>query len=405
VLNFQKYFSEKAKRLRASEIRELLKWIQGKKIISFGGGIPDPRSYPVKDIAEIAKDVILNYGYKALQYGTTEGQIELREELLKFMRERANVKVESIDNIIITTGSQQSLDLTARILIDPKDVVIVELPTYLVALYAFRDHEPMFYGIPMDDEGMRMDVLEETLKKLKSEGRRVKFVYTIPTCQNPAGVSMSIDRRKRLLELASEYDILIIEDDPYSYYVYEDVPIDRLKSMDSEGRVIYMSTFSKIASPGLRVGWVIGEREIIEKYVIAKQSVDLCTSPLAQYIALEVIRRKVIDKVVKTWTKKYKAKRDIMLKALEEYMPDGAKWTKPVGGFFIFLYLPKGLNTKEMLVKALDRGVAYVPGQSFFVDGSGENTIRLNFSYPKEEDIERGIKILADLIREELSKK
>ena len=387
--------------MRASEIRELLKWATEPGVISFGGGMPDPRYFPYNDIREITDYIIREKGDKAFQYTKTEGVDELKEEILKFMTKRGT-KVDNINQILVTSGSQQALEILGRIFMDPGDLVVVELPTYLAAIQAFRVYEPIFIGIPMDDNGMRTDILEEKLKKIYSEGKSVKLVYTVPTCQNPAGITMSNDRRKHLLELASKYDFLIIEDDPYSYFLFEKIDFRSIKSMDTEGRVIYLSTFSKILIPGLRLGWSVASEEIITKMALAKQAIDLCSPAFCQYIAAEALKRGVVDKQIPIIKKVYKNKRDLMLEALEKYFPEGCRWTRPVGGMFIFAYLPEKIDTSLMLEKAKQKKVAYVPGRSFFVDGSGWNTMRLNFTFVNEEKIEEGIRRLAELIKEEL---
>ncbi len=402
-MNYEKLWAKRTKYMRASEIRQLLRWVVEGKVISFGGGMPDPKLFPRKELAEIASEVIIEKGDKALQYGPTKGISELREELNKFMREEG-FKINGSENIIIVNGSQQGLDILGRILIDPGDIVIVELPTYLAAINAFKQYEPEFVGIPIDDQGMITEALEDKIKELERKEKKIKFIYTIPTCQNPTGLSMSMDRRKHLLEIASKYDLLIIEDDPYSYYLYEKVDFKHLKAMDTEDRVVYMSTFSKILAPGFRIGWVAGNEEIINKIALAKQSMDLCTSPLTQYITYEALRKGVIKRHIPRIRGAYREKRDIMLKALEKHMPEGCKWVKPIGGMFIFAWVPKQIDTKKMLMKCIkEYGVAYVPGQSFHVDGSGKNTMRLNFTYPSKEEIEIGIERLAKAIKEELS--
>ena len=401
-MRFDRFFSQLAHRVRASEVRELLSWAKGRRIISFGGGFPDPSLYPVDELAEIARDVIRTYRDKALQYGTTEGVDDLREELIKFMS-RYGVKVEGLESIAITSGSQQAIDILGRILIDPGDIIIVEKPTYLAAINAFSLQLPKYCAIPMDDEGMLMEPLERALREAARRGDRVKFLYTVPTAQNPTGVTMSMERRKRLLELADEYDFLIVEDNPYGYMLFEPVRYEHLKALDESGRVIHLSTFSKVLVPGLRVGWVIAEEELIRKMVLTKQSLDICTSTLSQYVALEALRRGLVERQLKILPKFYREKRDVMLEALEVHMPPGTKWVKPVGGMFIFVRLPKALDAGKLLMPALERGVGYVPGDCFFVDRSGKNTMRLNFSYPKPEEIRRGIKILGELFREALS--
>ncbi len=400
VEDYARFLAKRTVKMRVSEGKQLLKWAEGREVISFGGGLPDPRIYQVEELAEIAKTIILEERHKVLQYGSTEGLPALRDQIAKFIN-RYGIKVDGIENIIITTGSQQGLDLIGRILIDPGDVVLVEIPTYIAAINAFNVYYPRFQGIHMDNDGMIVDELEDTIKRFKNEGKRVKFVYTVPTCQNPAGLSLSEDRRKHLVELAEEFDFLIVEDDPYSYLIFDREPPRPIKTYDTSGRVIYMSTFSKILAPSLRVGFIVGDKKVIDKIALAKQATDLCTSTLSQLIAREALRREIVDKQIKNSISLYKMKRDLMLEALAKYMPHGCKWTKPIGGMFILAYAPEGVDTKKMLQKALRRGVAYVPGHGFFVDGSGANTMRLNFTYPSEDQIDRGISVLAEIIREE----
>jgi len=396
------FFAERTSLLKASEIRELLKWVAEGGIISFGGGMPSPSTFPRQQIIEIITEGISEHGDKLLQYGTTQGLKELRLELRNFMEWRG-INVPSIDNIVVLSGSQQGLDMFGKVFINDGDVVLVELPTYLAAINAFRSYNPEFVGLKMDGDGIIMDSLESILKELESKHKKVKFLYTVPTCQNPAGVTLSMERRKRLLELASEYDFLIIEDDPYSLILYEPIDVAPLKSMDTEGRVTYLSTFSKILSPGLRLGWVVADDMFIEKFVFAKQGMDLCTSPLLQYIAYEALNRKIIQRNFTKIRALYKTKRDKMLEALETYFPEGCKWTTPIGGLFIFAWVPERVNTKELIQDCIKKyKVAYVPGQSFFVNGSGKNTMRLNFSYPSIDEIEEGMKRLGQAIKERL---
>ncbi len=402
VKGFSKFFSKRTEFMKASEIRELLKVVESRDVISLAGGLPDPSTFPKEELAEIASYIIREYGEMALQYGTTQGARILREALCHFMA-RVMILCKP-ENILITTGSQQALDIISRTLIDPGDLVVVELPTYLAAINVFKLSQPEFIGIPIDEDGMRTDVLEEKLKQIYSEGRRVKFVYTVPTAQNPSGVTMSNDRRKHLLELAERYDFLIIEDDPYSHFLFEPVSFKHLKAMDTSGRVVYISTISKILSPGLRIGWIIAHEELVGVFERAKQNLDLHTPTLNQYIVAEAIRRRVIERYLPRVRELYRKKKNIMLEALEEYFPEGSRWTKPVGGLFIFAYLPEGIDTKALLPKAIEHGVIYVPGKSFFVDGSGANTMRLNFSFPPPSKIVEGIRRLGNLLKSELKK-
>ncbi len=397
----RRFLAERARGMRASEIRELLKLTEGRDIISLAGGLPDPQTFPREELAEIARRVILERGDQALQYSPTLGVTEFRRVLKEFLSDHG-VAVSSSDDVIVTTGSQEALYLIAKVFVDPGDVVFVEAPTYLAALNAFRHYGAHFKSAPLDDEGMRTDVLEERIREAKREGRRLKLIYTIPTSQNPSGVTMSLERRKHLLELAEEYDLLIVEDDPYSFFTFEPVEAEPLKTLDKSGRVIYLGTLSKILSPGLRIGWALAESWVVTALELAKQSVDLHSSTLSQFIAAEAMRKGLVDKTVEKARTIYKEKRDVMLESLEEYFPSSCRWTRPVGGLFIFAYLPEGLDTKAMLPEAIERGVAYVPGASFFAEGGGENTMRLNFSYPSKEQIREGIRRLGLLIREKV---
>ncbi|ABU82041.1 PLP-dependent aminotransferase family protein [Ignicoccus hospitalis] len=397
MLDIKSFIADRVSLMESSEIREILELTEGKNVISLAGGLPDPKYFPTEELAEISAYVIKEYGARALQYSITRGLREFRKEIAAFM-ERTGTPGEMPYNIIVTSGSQQALNLLAQVLVNPGDIVVVEKPTYLAAINEFKSVGALFEGIPIDDDGMRTDILEERLKALKAEGKKVKVVYTVPTAQNPSGVSMSNERRSHLLELAEEYDFLIIEDDPYSHFMFEDVDFKRLRSMDKY-RVIYTSTFSKILAPGLRLGWVAAHPEVIDALEIAKQNADLHTPTFNQLIATEALKRGVVDRHIPKVKEAYKKKRDAMLNALEEYMDGAAKWTKPVGGLFVFVYLDENIDTKEMLPAALSAGVAYVPGSAFYVDGSGRNTMRLNFSYPDEEEIRVGIERLSQVVK------
>ncbi len=398
MLDIKSFIADRVSLMESSEIREILELTEGKNVISLAGGLPDPNYFPVNELAEISDYVLKEYGWRALQYSVTRGLREFRIEIVKFM-ERSNIPGERPYNIIVTSGSQQALDLLAQILINPNDIVIVEKPTYLAALNVFKAVGAKFEGIPIDHEGMKTDELEKKLKALKAEGKRAKVVYTIPTAQNPSGVSMSNERREHLLELAETYDFLIIEDDPYSHFMFEEADFRSLRAKDKY-RVIYTSTFSKILAPGLRLGWVAAHPDIVDALETAKQNADLHTPTFNQLIAAESLRRGVVDNHIPKVKEAYRRKRDVMLETLEEHMSDVATWTKPVGGLFIFVFLDESIDTKEMLPEALSEGVAYVPGSAFYVDGSGRNTMRLNFSFPKEEEIRAAISRLAKVVKE-----
>lgn len=293
--------------------------------------MPDPSTFPVEDIIKIVVYVLEAYPHRALQYGPTEGVAELRQEIAKFSESYYGIKAGP-ENIIVTVGSQEALELVGRVFIEPGDVVITENPTYLAALQAWRVYRPRLVGIPMDERGMIVEILEEKVKKLKAEGSRIKFIYTIPTAQNPTGITMTQDRRKYLLEVAEKYDLIIVEDDPYSYFLFENIQVLPIKTLDKSERVIYLSTASKIFAPGLRLGWVIANGDVIKWFNLAKQSLNLNTSNFVQYIFLEGLRRGIVLKNLPHVRELYKRKRDAMLAAMETYMPPGVEWTRPSGG-------------------------------------------------------------------------
>ncbi len=399
-INSEEFYSVLASRMKASAIREILKIIQRSNVISLAGGMPDPATFPTEELNEAAKQIFAKDSARALQYSSTEGLQELREFILNWLAE--DNKKAGLDNIMITSGSQQGLDLMSKVLLDPGDIVIVELPSYLAALNAFRSYGGEMVGIPMDDKGMRMDILEETLNQLKTEGKKVKFIYTISNFQNPAGVTMSLPRRKRILEIARKFEVFILEDNPYEKLRFEGEPLPSIYSLDNEGYVISLGTFSKILCPGLRLAWILGDKEIIEKLVIMKQATDLCTTILNQLIAYEYCRQNDIDKNIESNVQIYRKKRDVMLESLDKYFPSEASWTKPEGGFFVFVTLPEYINTDEMFLEAIEEKVAYVSGAPFFANGKGQNTMRLSFCYPKEKDIEEGIKKLGQVIKKKI---
>ena len=390
--------SSRTKFMTASEIRELLRWATA-DVISFGGGMPDPSTFPVEDIAKIVSYVLEAHPHRALQYGSTEGVAELRQEIAKFSESYAGIKARP-ENIIVTVGSQEALELLGRVFIDPGDVVITENPTYMAALQAWRVYQPKLVGVPMDEHGMVVEALEEAVRKLRAEGARIKFVYTIPTAQNPSGLTMTQDRRKYLLEVAERYDLLVVEDDPYSYFLFEPIQVSPIKALDKSDRVIYLSTASKIFAPGFRLGWVIASEEVVRWFSLAKQALNLNTSNFVQYIFLEGLRRNVVLKNLPHVRELYKRKRDAMLAALETYMPPGVSWTRPSGGMFIWATVPPHIDTRELLKVAVSQyKVAFIPGHGFFVDQSVRNAMRLNFTYPTFEQISEGIRRLAMAIK------
>ena len=396
--------SASVKSLRPSEVREILALTENRKVLSLAGGLPGPEVFPKDDLARIASRVIEELGDSALQYSPTLGVMPFREAVADFVRSRG-VKVLDNDRVAVTTGSQEAIYLLAMTLINPGDAIIVESPTYLAALNVFRYYGADFVQVPIDENGMRTDLLEDKIKEAISKGLKPKLIYTVPTCHNPTGVIMPDDRRKELLEVASRYDLLVIEDDPYSFFTFDEIKFTPLKTLDSEGRVVYLGTFSKILAPGLRLGYMIGDRQLVRTVELAKQMVDLHSSTLSQYIALYAIKEGVVDKTIAKAREVYRYKRDVLIESLEEYMPEGSHWYKPRGGLFAFIYLPEGVDTAEMLPMAIDRGVAYVPGRSFFADGSGANAMRINFSYLPPDKLKLGIKLIADTARDYMSQK
>lgn len=399
-INTGKFYSILASKMEASAIREILKLVQNPEVISLAGGMPDPTTFPTEELNEVVKQILAKNSACALQYSSTEGLTELREFILNWLDE-AKEKA-GLDNIMITSGSQQGLDLVSKVLLNPGDTLIVELPSYLAALNAFRSYGGEMAGIPMDDEGMQIDILEETLTKLKNDRKKVKFIYTISNFQNPAGVTMSLARRKKILEVAKKYEVLILEDNPYDKLRFEGEPIPSIYSLDNEGYVISLGTFSKILCPGLRLAWILGNKEIIEKLVIMKQATDLCTTVFNQLIAYEYCCQNDIDKNIESNVEIYRRKRNAMLEALDKYFPVEVTWTKPQGGFFVFATLPEYIDTGEMFKEAIEENVAYVPGGPFFADGKGQNTMRLSFCFPSVEDIDEGIKRLGKIIKKRI---
>ncbi len=379
-------------KMRSNIIRELLSFLQ-QDVISFAGGAPDPKTFPsVERFQEAVEYALTNYE-KAFQYGTTEGMTQFRKQIAGFMLRMMNVKLNP-ENIVVTVGSQEGLDIISRVFIDRKSYVAVELPTYIAALQVFNTWGANYIPIPTDKNGMDTYELETRLKKLYADGGYIKFVYTIPTGHNPLGSVMPIDRRKHLLELAERYDFYIVEDDPYGFITYTNVP-PRLITLDGGEHVIYVSTFSKIFAPGFRLGWVAASPEVIRRLVLAKQGVTLCPPPFNQYVVEYFLRNRWIDMNIENIRSIYRVKRDAMAEAVKEFFPRGIDWVEPDAGFFIFAYLPDGLDATELLYKAIERvKVAYVHGEGFYFDGSGKNTLRLSFSLPTPETIREGIKRL-----------
>ena len=393
------FFANRVDRMKSSDIRELLKLISA-NVISFTGGAPDPDAFPSSQDLRDAIDYILANKDKAFQYGITDGLPSFREAIIKFMERQMSIKAD-LGNVLITTGSQEGLEVVGRLFINNGDKVAVGLPTYLAAIQAFNLWRPKYIGVPVDEYGLDTVVLEDRVKKYRNTKKPIKFVYVIPTGQNPTGSVMSLDRRKHLLEIASRYDLFILEDDPYGFITFRnDIP-PRIKALDDEERVIYLSTFSKIFAPGVRLGWVVANETVIKHMSLAIQAINLCPPNFNQYLIQYFLDNKLIDRNIPRIRELYRSKRDAMLMAMDEYMPSEVSYIRPDAGFFVFAYLPDYLDAKKLLYHAIEKErVAFVPGRSFFVDGSGYNTMRLSYSLPKPDIIKDGIERLARVIKE-----
>jgi 2-aminoadipate transaminase len=396
-------FAQRTQRMKSSAIRELLKFTELPDVISFAGGMPAPEVFPNEEFLEACTRVLREDGAKALQYGSTEGYLPLREMIL---RHTSKLGIQTtIDNIMITSGSQQALDLLGKVFINRGDRILVESPTYLGALQAWNAYGAEYVSVPSDDNGLNTDRLEEALRT------GPKFVYVLPNFQNPTGVTIPLERRHRLIELCDRYGVPIVEDDPYGQLRFEGEHLPSVVVLDDKihentgcysGNVIYLSTFSKILAPGIRLAWVIAPTEVIRKMVNAKQGADLHTSTFTQMVAYEVGRGGFLDKHVKTICDCYRERRNVMLDALEEHMPDSVHWTHPQGGLFLWATLPEHVNTTELLAEAVKEKVAFVPGESFFSNGGGQNTMRLNFSNATPEKINDGISRLGIVLKKML---
>lgn len=387
-------FSDSALRIKASEIRELLKLTTNPEIISFAGGLPAAELFPLEKIAAVSNDVILNEGCKALQYSPTEGYHKLRHLINEQRLKKVGIRVDD-DDILITSGSQQALDFSGKLFINNGDRIVVEAPTYLGALNAFLSYNPTYLEVNMDDNGMDMEALEKILK----EQEDIKFIYTIPDFQNPSGKTMSLERRKKLIELANHYDVLIIEDSPYAELVFSGDQLPPLKSLDTEGRVIYLGTYSKTFTPGLRIGWVVANKTILNKYIQIKQGADLQSSSLDQRIAAAYMDRYNLDDHIEEIIEVYRKRRHVMMDTMKKHFPKEVRFTESNGGLFTWVEVREDLDTKMLLEEAMVEKVAFVPGGSFFANGGRNNFMRLNYSCMPEDKIQEGMIRLAKVLQ------
>jgi len=390
-------FSERMNSLKSSAIRDLLHYATLPGMIYLAGGLPAPESFPVEVFRQACNTVLDEVGAQALQYGTTEGYKPLRQCLAERMRNLKGIACGS-DNILLTSGSQQALEMIGKLFIDYGDIVVVESPSYLGAIQAFDLYAPRYVTVPMDEEGIILEELERILRIITP-----KFLYLVPTFQNPSGRTLSLERRRQLILLAEHYDLIIVEDDPYGELRYTGEPVPPIKAFDMTGRVIYLSTFSKILSPGIRLAWVVASEEFIRKLVLIKQATDLCTSTFIQYAAYEYCQSGVMEEHIQKIRAMYKVRMEAMLNALDRYFPkEGVSWTRPEGGMFLWVTLPEEIDVEDMLKEAVANKVAFVPGSSFYVDGRPHSTMRLNFSNATPEQIEEGIRRLGEIVHRRL---
>src|SRR5215207_5647135 len=394
-------FARRTQGMKSSAMRDLMAITARPEVISLAGGLPDTSSFPAEDVAALMSRVAADASARALQYGPTEGMDGLKSCIVRVMAEEGMDVGE--DDLLVTTGGQQVIDLVCKTLIDPGDVIVAEGPTYPGAVPTFGAYEADVVQIPMDADGMRVDLLEQALDGLERDGRTPKFIYSVPTFQNPAGVTMELERRRRLVRIAAERELLVLEDNPYGLLRYEGEPLPPLYALDRGEYVIYLGTFSKILSPGLRLGWTAAPRPVLEKLNLAKQGTDLCSSTFGQHFVIEYFARRDWEDLLGRLRDVYKRRRDTMLDALAEHFPREAEWTRPAGGLFIWATLPDYIDTTDLLARALREQVAFVPGRAAYLDGRGGSAMRLNFSGAGEEDLREGVARIGKVVNEQVA--
>lgn len=388
-------FAKRMERMQASEIRELLKLTAQPDIISFAGGLPAPELFPVEEIAKVSHDLVMKEGRQLLQYATTEGRPTLRAKIAKRMHEKYNTKVDA-DEILVTTGSQQCLDFVGKLFLDPDDVVLCESPSYLGALNAFNAYQPKFVEVPTDNGGL----IPEELDKILETTPNCKFIYVIPDFQNPTGRTWSLERRQKFMEVVNKHNLPVVEDNPYGELRYEGKILPSLKSMDTKGLVMFLGTFSKIFCPGLRLGWVAAEKELLGQFVKIKQSADLHTSNFDQGVADAYMEQYDLDKHVAEIVELYRHRRDLILKTMAEEFPAGTEWTHPEGGLFLWLTFPEGVSARKVFTKCIEMKVAGVIGDAFYPNQKTDRSMRINYSNMPDDRIVEGIKRMAKAIKE-----
>ena len=391
-------FAENIRNYQGYPIGKTIQYLTDPEIISLAGGLPSPDVFQRTELRMATERAFDRDIDRIMQYSPIPGEARLVQAVLRFL-ERDDIRI-SDENILITTSGQHGLDLLGRLFLEPGDVVLVDRPTFAGALVAFEMQRPRFVGVNIEDDGSDVAGMRRRLDELAADGISPKFIYVVPDFQNPAGITMSEERRTKLIELAHTYDVLIIEDSPYKELRFEGETQKSIFALDGTGHVIGLHTFSKILFPGMRLGWMIGDEAVIQKMVIAKQSTDLCTPPFNQAIIAEFAARGLLGKVIEKVKSIYRVKRDLMLEALDEHMPDlpGLSWTRPEGGLFLWVRLPDGFDAEQLFYEALEQNVAFVVGTAFHCDGGGQNAMRLNFSFPTKENIAEGVKRLASVI-------
>ncbi|MEX0914093.1 MAG: PLP-dependent aminotransferase family protein [Demequina sp.] len=391
-------YAARAHNMRASEIRALFSVANRPEVVSLAGGMPYIGGLPLEDIADMMHRLITERGEVALQYGSGQGDEGLREHITEVMAlEGINAHP---DDVVVTTGSQQALDLVTTIFIDPGDVVVAEAPSYVGALGVFRAHEADVVHVPMDADGLIPDLLESTLASLAQEGRRVKFLYTVPHFHNPGGVTLSLERRPQILEICQRHGVLVLEDNPYGLLGFDTEPLPAMRSMSEDG-VIYLGSFSKTFAPGYRVGWAVAPHAVREKLVLASEAAILCPSNASQLAISTYLEHADWQGQIRKFREQYRDRRDAIIDALEEHIPD-ASWNVPQGGFYVWVKLPEGIDSKSMLPRAVTARVAYVPGTAFYFDGQGSDHLRLSYCYPTPEKITEGVRRLATVVDAEM---
>ena len=405
MINYDAFFSRSAEKMKESAIRKMGTVVaQGKDVISFAPGFPAPETFPWVDFQSISQELLSGADGPVLQYGPTRGYRPLLEAIAGIMKGRG--AATTLDRLLVTTGSQQGLDLIARVLIDPGDVILVELPTYTGAITAFRNVQAHMVGVPQESDGIDLAALDETFLRLQREGQKVRFLYVVPNFQNPTGLLIGLHKRRDLLAWADKRNVLIVEDDPYRELYFADsateADVRPIKADDADGRVVYLSSFSKTLAPGYRVAWIDAPAPLAAKFEIAKQAADLCTGGLDQRVVYEACRRGILERQLPLLRSHYQEKRDVMVKALREEFGDTVTWPNPRGGFFLWATLPAPIDSDAMIPRAVEHGVIYVAGEAFFVNGGGSNIIRLSFSAPPPARIKEGVSRLAGAVRGEL---